>query len=572
MPRFAAPRDATRAMPKTAPLLRLLTLVAVVAYVWYCALAEATELERVFAITLQVLTAATVAFATGRPVFALFLATWIFGTIWCSGAIKFTYLEVPAIAPDLQYFANADTLALFGRYPPILAAFFALLIFCPALLIWAWRRDPARPGWRRPLGALLSGAALGVSLWPGGPFASLYDKPMWIAVNDESFITDFVTSFHDTQIHVPRPPAPNPPVSWPAAPPSAATPMPIRPDIFAVLEESTFDPAMLEICQDKAICARSMFTPDARTRAHGLLGAHTFGGGTWTAEFSLVTGLDHTLFGNAGLYAPYNLAPRVQSTVPRLLKAQGYRVVALYPTSADFINARNAYRHYGFDQLYDGTERGLEWRIEDQKVIELGWQLYEEERTAHPGTPIFFLILTIHQHGPHMNPLDTLPAPYDQPLFDASIGDWLNLNMANYLHRNAQSDATLRWLEQRALDRPEPTVLMHFGDHQPSFDGAINNLKKRLPPDWGSHDEWATYYTIRANYPEARAAKWPVLDLAFLGGLVLEVAGVPIDAYFAANAALRDRCAGRYSQCPDKALVDAYHHHVFGELGILGAD
>ena len=53
---------------------------------------------------------------------------------------------------------------------------------------------------------------------------------------------------------------------------------------------------------------------------------------------------------------------------------------------------------------------------------------------------------------------------------------------------------------------------------------------------------------------------------------MLEVAGVPIDAYFAANAALRDRCAGRYSQCPDKALVDAYHHHVFGELGILGAD
>jgi hypothetical protein len=171
-----------------------------------------------------------------------------------------------------------------------------------------------------------------------------------------------------------------------------------------------------------------------------------------------------------------------------------------------------------------------------------------------------------------MKALDTLPPPYDKPLFDAAIGEWLNLNMANYLHRNTQSDATLRWLEQRVLDRPDPTVFMHFGDHQPSFDGAINNLKKRLPPEFGTHEEWATYYMIRANYPEARVAEWPVLDLAFLGGLVLEVAGVPIDAYFAANTALRDRCGGRYSQCPDQALVDAYHHHVFGELGILGAD
>jgi hypothetical protein len=293
MPRFAAPQDSLRAMPKTARLLLFPTLAAVAADVWYCALAEATVPERVFALCLHAFTAATVAFATARPVFALFLGTWIFGTIWCSGAIKFTYLEVPAIAPDLQYFANADTLALFGRYPPILAAFFALLVFCPLMLIWAWRRDPSRPGWRRPLGALVSGAALGATVWPGGPFASLYDKPMWVAVNDESFITDFVTSFHDTQIHVPRPAAPSPPVSWPAAPPSAA-----MTDMQGATARQSQRPQTAHTSTDSGAVRRAMIR---FSNAYGTcsLGGDAFATAInfcWSFSKSITGGADETLF------------------------------------------------------------------------------------------------------------------------------------------------------------------------------------------------------------------------------------------------------------------------------------
>src|SRR3546814_664393 len=161
-------------------------------------------------------------------------------------------------------------------------------------------------------------------------------------------------------------------------------------------------------CHGNPVWRRAMFTPDSRTLAHGLLGLHNFGGGTWVSEFALITGLAHTLFGNAGLYAPYNLAPLVQFSIAKSLKAQGYRVVGLYPTSADFLNGSNAYHAYGFYALYDGVDLGLPWHARDEQVFDLFWKLYQQEKQAHPGQPLFFMVLTLHQHGPHMDALRTL--------------------------------------------------------------------------------------------------------------------------------------------------------------------
>ena len=97
---------------------------------------------------------------------------------------------------------------------------------------------------------------------------------------------------------------------------------------------------------------------------------------------------------------------------------------------------------------------------------------------------------------------DMYPAPFNKPVFPKQLDEFENICLTNYLERLTQSDAAMIALEKQVLDRPEPTVLMHFGDHQPSFEGVINNMNKILPADWGPNDHWATYYTIKANYPE----------------------------------------------------------------------
>ena len=107
---------------------------------------------------------------------------------------------------------------------------------------------------------------------------------------------------------------------------------------------------------------------------------------------------------------------------------------------------------------------------------------------------------------------------------------------------------------------------MHFGDHQPSFDGAIHAIPKLVPKEAGPNSSMVTYYSIKSNYPVLRKFDYPVLDIAFLGALVLDIAGVPKDAFYQANTLLRERCKGRYLDCQDTNMVASYHDYVFNTL------
>jgi phosphoglycerol transferase MdoB-like AlkP superfamily enzyme len=561
--------------------LRVFAFAAFLALLASGPLTEHTTDEKVFATTLVLAALLFALFASARVAFALLAVALLFGAIEIAGALKFLYLSTPLLAPDLEYFVNRDTLEVIARYPTLLGASLAAVVLIPLLLCVAFAGEHAallaaqtraqRFG-ARVLGTLAAACVLAVCLSPHGPFESVFNKPMWITVNDRSFITDFFTSFNDTVINQPVTPADvDRSIVWTLDRPLQAPATP--PDVVAVLEESTFDPRILKLCTIPP-CRRAMFDADRMTRAHGPMSVHTFGGGTWTSEFSLLTGLAHNLFGNAGLYAPYNLAPRVAFTLPKMFRSAGYRAIAVYPISGDFLNARNAYDYYGFDAFYDGTQYGLAWESHDADLLRVFERIYADEKRTHPEQPLFVFMLTLHQHGPHMVPLAELPAPYNQPLFAGAfkpkaLDEWLNLNLGNYLQRLQESDAMMADLQKFLLGGEHPAVLMHFGDHQPSFDGAINEIPKSVPKEAGPASNWVTYYMLKSNFPVRRTFDYPVLDIAFLGSLLLDVAGVPKNAFYQANTLLRERCKGRYLDCKDTRTLISYHDYVFTTLGDL---
>jgi hypothetical protein len=74
---------------------------------------------------------------------------------------------------------------------------------------------------------------------------------------------------------------------------------------------------------------------------------------------------------------------------------------------------------------------------------------------------------------------------------------------------------------------------------------------------------------IKSNFPVRQRYDYPVLDISFLGSLVLDVAGVPKDEYYQANTLPRERCKGRYLDCKDTKLVASYHDYIFATLGEL---
>jgi hypothetical protein len=73
---------------------------------------------------------------------------------------------------------------------------------------------------------------------------------------------------------------------------------------------------------------------------------------------------------------------------------------------------------------------------------------------------------------------------------------------------------------------------------------------------------------LKSNFPGPALPHYPMLDIAFLPTMVLQAAGLPADAYFAAATTLRDRCGGRFDDCPVPGLLASYEAWVFEHLRV----
>lgn len=554
-----------------------LALVLLLATLWLGPLGEHTMLESAFAACILAGSILLAIAASRRLAFGIVTGCLPMLLLVIAANLKFRYLSTPLLAPDLVYYFNAEIAETLLRYPFIIAAIAATIVLVPLLLVALWRGDIRLAQKFRGQRALAITAAiviLVVTLYPHGPFTGVYGKGVWEAMIDRSFVSDFIVSIPNARVSEPSfLPGDATRDNWHdlAAAPDALR----KPDIIAVLEESTFDPRMITACTSK-LCDAKMFHADAHTIAHGWMNVHTWGGGTWTSEFAFLSGLPHTLFGPAGVYAPFNLAPRIRYTLPRLLDADGYRTVGIYPTDGDFMNGRDAYADYGFDAFYGGRELKLGWGATDEEVFRAFEHVFAAEKAKADGKPLFVFVLTLHQHGPHMTPLKELPAPYDKPLFpgrlapgNAALDDWLNLNLTNYLQRLSMSDTAMAQLENFLRRDGRPALLLHFGDHQPSFDGAINTLAKTVPPQVPD-PQYVTYYMLKGFNLQVRRENYPVLDISYLASLLLDAADLPRNPFFIANTLLRDRCDGHDLDCRNAELRDSYRAYVFGDLHDLG--
>lgn len=542
----------------------------------FAAWREPEPVQRLFVAALMLCAAGALYFATARPGLALLAGGGAFLGLRFVSALKQQYLDVGLMPRDFIYFTHSSLLETLRRYPHLYGLAILVCAGVPLLLWLAWRgaRSPwllARP-WRRLAGLALCVLGFWLCLLPAGPFGRVYQRSAWQKLGgDDALLTDFFVYFYDSDVQLPaRADDAAAERDWGATAagrPGAARPP--YPDIVEVLEESTFDPSNFAMCKGVPECrAPALFEPDARTVAHGPLRVHTFGGGTWVSEFAALTGLPQDIFGAGGMYAPYVLAPRMRDALPQQLARLGYRTVAVYPTNGAFLNGRNAYMAYGFQEFHDADELGLDpWEESDAQMFDAARRVYQ--RVKKPGEPVFLMVLTINQHGPHnLDPLDRLPPPFNRGVVPG-LPPETELNVSTYLAQLRASDQAMRQLEHAFLDRAQPTVLVHFGDHQPSFDGLIRGLPRRWPPALRPLQQYLTYFMIKRNAAGAPLPSYPALDIALLPGMVLQAAGLPADPYFSAQIALRERCGGRYADCPVPGLVASYQGWIFDRLHVF---
>lgn len=339
-------------------------------------------------------------------------------------------------------------------------------------------------------------------------------------------------------------------------------------DIVVILQESQFNPMAVAGCPAD-LCQGPAFLGDSSTTDDGELRVHVTGGGTWLSEFTLLTAVPHTVYGAAGQYASFNIAPGVQRSLVRSLKASGYHTVAVYPVRGGMMNARSAYGAYGFDEFLDAADLGLSGAFDTPDDVMHQAALKVLGQARRHGKPVFLLALTIANHSEHGLPSHPVP---DSMLARtrAAFGDKVETRpFADYLFRTRAFEAAWEKTRKALLGGPQPTVLAWFGDHLPPFGNAsrLRSAIKGTPQVPAVNDLLLTWYNVSSNLPQqANDRSRHRLDIVFLPGLLAQRAGAPMDDWLAANVLARQRCAGLLVECAEPGLRDTYMSFLLDRL------
>jgi hypothetical protein len=512
---------------------------------------------------------------TGRPRFALAVGAGLLGLLVAGTEVKLRLAGSVLTWQDLRYFflQFEDNVGVVASQPTLVMAGLAASLVIAAAITLAWRFE-APAIHRAPAVRLLLRAVLPVLVvlwcahgldqaarrvkkldaWMMGQKSPNQRVSTFLSTLDMTHQATFTrVGTADFERAVRSVPAGGMPGIRPA-------------DIVVFLQESQFNPASLPGCPS-SLCAIEAFGKPPGTTDFGELRVHTESAGTWLSEFTLATGVPHNVYGLAGDFASFNIAPGVKRSLIRSLKAAGYHTVAVYPVGGFMMNARMAYRSYGFDEFLDARELGLPGNYFTTDAEVHGAAMKVLERARQGGKPVFLLALTIFNHSEHGIKMERVPAETVAAARRVFAPVAQAEKLADYVWRSREFDAAYAATRDAVFGGGRPSVLAWFGDHQPPFSGApllrdgVRSTAGRNMPH-----RYITWYNVSSNLRSASPAVPRPLDIAFLPGVLAERAMAPLDDWLRANVVARERCAGLLVECSEPAWRDAYLSYLLGEL------
>jgi hypothetical protein len=321
------------------------------------------------------------------------------------------------------------------------------------------------------------------------------------------------------------------------------------PHIVMVFDESSFDVTMMPDVKVAANYRERFHSSDGKTRAFVVEGA---GGPSWYTEYNVLTGLSVRSYGRFAESVTRLAAGRVKRGLPYALRECGYSTYSLYSWFGAFAGARGFQTSTGIEHFLDAKQLHVGPADTDIFFYDRAAELIAQ---ARGGGPVFVFVYLAANHFPwdyHYRP-DLLP-------------NWVNpgnpFEIDEYLRRQEMSARDYAQFKAR-LGREFPNeqfLLVRFGDHQPLF------AKRFIDPTLGQAEVAArilqrdpryftTYYAAEGvNFrPVDLSSALDTLDAPYLPLVVLEGAGVPLDAAFLEQKKILRRCHGLFYLCADGA-------------------
>lgn len=243
----------------------------------------------------------------------------------------------------------------------------------------------------------------------------------------------------------------------------------LKPNIVIVQLESFFDVTRLK---DVNFSRNPLpnFTKMMQSNASGAFSVPVVGAGTVNSEFEVLTGMNVDDFG-IGEY-PYKtvLKSTACESLAYDLSSYGYQAVAIHNHKGTFYDRNEVYPNLGFN-VFDSLEymwpddyTAMDWAKDSVLVDEI-----EKALDSTAGQDFVFTV-SVQGHGSYPTDSDVKYAHHVSVTSD-TITDEGYMNQLNYYANQLyEMDQFVGRLYEMLRSRPEPTILVMYGDHCPSLD------------------------------------------------------------------------------------------------------
>lgn len=268
------------------------------------------------------------------------------------------------------------------------------------------------------------------------------------------------------------------------------------------------------------------------SKGHAL--ASVYGGNTANSEFEFLTG-------NTMAFLPlntvaYNLYLEENNcySIVDVMNAYGYHTVGMHPAPAMNWQRNHVYEWLGFDTTYfiddfedyetyrSETSSGGITLVTDECVYD---KIISEYENREEDSPLFTFAVTIQNHGGYST-------TGFEPTVNLTDSD-LYSGTEEYLSCIKKSDEALKEFLTYFEQQDEDTLVVFYGDHQPSLSNSMYNRYFGLASNASTEDMQAKYvvpYMFWANF-EFEDNQKEFTSLNFLAPRVLDIIGLDKSPY-----------------------------------------
>ncbi|RUP07728.1 sulfatase-like hydrolase/transferase [Hyphomicrobium sp.] len=505
-------------------------------------------------------------FVSRRILFSITLIALLVATIVIAADVKQHYVEMVLHAYDVVFYLTSWSTIVFlwVDHRSLLLALLAMIAVAIVSGLVLWHFDSSRVP-RRFSGGLF---VLCVALSMGASYAK-GERGNTQFYWDHLYVSSFYSSWSETlqtlwkgQLFDALKSQPMPPFKIPTC---ALNRKP--PHIILIHQESAFPPSYFsEISYDHRL---DPFFKSFDGRLHKLR-VETYGGASWLTEFSVLAGVSSYSFGGMRTFVQSLMQGKIHDAVPQVLARCGYHNSVFYPVPKAFVSNDRFYTSVGMPEIFDYRAQGAK-RFDERDRFYYANALNDIERhIALSNSPLFTFVITSATHLPYTKTYEpNVQVSGGGPGTDPEMNEYLRrLGLAHMDYDEFRTALSKRFPGERFL-------IVQYGDHQPiatrtllGFDATSFAEDIKLTPESRG---LLTYYSVDGvNYDPPSLPEIDVLDVPYLGTIMLQAARLPLPDSYQERLRLLALCQGRYFTCTKSQEILAFHRRLM-DSGLIEA-